>query len=97
MNITKYSWHLPVNEANENAGRKSMYKAECIAQRTLTEGPAINTLLISSKNMFNENMDAEFCEIWSRMFLELTWGSSFKNYMILGLTICKYNNAIKCF
>ena len=48
-----------------------MYKAECIAQRTSTEGPAIKTLFISSKNMFNENIEAEFCEIL-RIFWELT-------------------------
>ena len=46
-----------------NPGQKSAHKAECIAQRISPEGLAINTLFISSKTMFNKNMEAEFPEI----------------------------------
>ena len=82
MVITKYSWHLSVNQLNETPGQNSTHKAECIAQRISPEGLAINTLFISSTNMFNKNMEAEFREILKPIFLELTRGSDFENNII---------------
>ena len=68
MVITKYNWRLSVNQVIETPDENQPYKAECIAQRTSTEGLAIITLFISFKKMFIKNMEAEFWKFEADIF-----------------------------